>query len=277
MGGTELVTPKTFSQWTRGFTWMVDVTQDVIGLAPEIGQIASVYDPQDEPFVLRDFARVGRLELVNTRGPHALNKVKMADDAREALESFCNRYGPPLEVDEILTVPLYKSRATAAHFAAGWEVWKALSSGASLAGYELSKRREKFSVFDYDIDRPLDQLPIPASLTGEKRTSALLHYWLQTLIWNMWDLESVTAPSSVAVVSASGFDPAKRYHSLFGFILQAFVTLVVSGAEIRECQHPLCRRDFVQSRSDQGHCNSSCAQAHKQWRLRRRKVQKTTE
>ena len=61
---------------------------------------------------------------------------------------------------------------------------------------------------------------------------------------------------------------SRRYYSLLGVILQRFVDVVQSGAGIKTCGHPLCRREFVASRSNQLHCTDDCTQAHKQKRLR---------
>ena len=100
----------------------------------------------------------------------------------------------------------------------------------------------------------------------EYQCKLLLRYWLSMAIWDMW--EDVRAPANVVNVNAEGYKPARRYYSLLGVILQRFVDVVQSGAGIKTCGHPLCRREFVASRSNQLHCTDDCTQAHKQKRLR---------
>ena len=90
---------------SRGWVWKVLLGPqpgDLGVLNPylEPHQEISSYDPQNEaPNLLRDFAKVGYLELEEALSPNTINPSEITDKARGQLEKFCLDYGPLLERD----------------------------------------------------------------------------------------------------------------------------------------------------------------------------------
>ena len=255
----------------RGWVWRADIQGDELFPYGEPHQRITTYDPSETHSLLPDFAAVGRKELADSGSPNVINPQTQSEDARTALEEFCLEYGPPIINPDTQLAPLFRCRVAAARFAAAWAVWKALSAvNPDLSRLPIEDTGDIFGVFDWRLDRPASRLALPVGLDKQERRAVLLRYWLSMVVWVMWDDALAPAPVVRVKRDGSGFDPARRYQSLLGFILQKFVGTVTSGVEIRDCQHPLCRREFIAERRNQDHCSRKCTEAHKQWRLRHR-------
>jgi len=253
----------------RGWTWLVDERAGEIGAYKRPHQEIHLYDVSSEPFLLRDFAALGKLEIEAASPPGTL---ALADPlpviTRDEIQRFFNRYGSLLRPDiERVAVSLTAVREVSIKFAAAWEVWKALSVGnLELVPTRVLELEDEFEAFGEVLPRSLRQLPLPPE--GRARMVALLQYWLADHVEDLWRYTRPSAP--IFVIEDMSIKPSFRHHSLLGFTLQEFVNLVTDGVSIKVCGSPKCGQDFIPRRPDQGYCGHSCREAHRQQRYRDR-------
>jgi len=267
--------------WVRGEKWQVDGRANRIRFA---GGDATRYEPAAEPYLLRDAASVGRLDLMARGGPHAVAGTPVSAEVAHALEGFFAAYGQPLvqtdeESQHPFDVDLDIWRTGLAHVSAAWEVHKALVSTKRepLAALGAERTHSRFTVFKYSLDiRNLD-----TRFSARVGRRGMLNVWLSKLMWDMWDLPGVQPPARYPYpdpMNEHMFTLELRHRSLLGFIVDRMVGLVAEKGQVRVCEHPLCARDFVlRGRSDQKHCDSNCANAHRVYRLRHKATTESTK
>ena len=143
-----------------GWTWKVVMPLEVSDegvitpLVEEPHSEVQWYDPLESPSLLRDWADVGRTELLESGCPNVLNPSDMPIKAREDIEDFCNRYGPPLPLENGV-LPLLECRVAFARFAAIWEVWKRLSEVYwDGTGLPIEEGLDTFRVYEWGFACP---------------------------------------------------------------------------------------------------------------------------